>query len=135
MTDRLHSRRVRDNFMEEEVTQFNNVFDFSGSYRGSYDGRDARVTIQEGAAGVRSPNTLFTVTFTDIQRNEIYQGIASVPEGVLDIHVLSDFTLDRSGGGGSIYWSRLYLHTWDISYMSGVSLWADTEYGMSYRRD
>jgi hypothetical protein len=44
--------------MEEEVAQFNNVLDFSGSYRGSYDGRDARVTIQEGAAGVRSPNTL-----------------------------------------------------------------------------
>jgi hypothetical protein len=54
---------------EEDVAQFNNVFDFSGSYRGSYDGRDARVTIQEGATGVRSPNTLFTITFTDIQRN------------------------------------------------------------------
>lgn len=117
------------------MAQFNNVLDFTGSYRGSYDGRDSRVTIQEGAAGIKSFNLLFTVTFTDLQRNETYQGIASVPEGVLDVHVLSDFTLDRSGGGGSIYWSRLHLHTWDVSYMSGVSVWDNTEYGMSFRRD
>ncbi len=117
------------------MAQFRNVLDFTGSYRGSYDGRDAHVTIEEGASGVRSPNTLFTVTYTDLQNNEVYQGIASVPEGVLDVHVLSDFTLDKLGGGGSVYWSRLYLHTWDTSYMSGVSLWANTEYGMSYRRD
>ena len=118
------------------MTQFKDVFDFSGSYHGSYDGRDARVTIQEGGApGTVGFNTEFTVTFTDIQRNEIYQGIASVPEAALDVHVLSDFTLDRSGGGDSIHWSRLHLHTWDISYMSGVSLWAGTEYGMSFRRD
>lgn len=117
------------------MTQFHNIFDFSGSYRGSYDGRDGRVTIEQGAAGVRSFNTLFTVTFTDLQRNEVYKGVASVPEGVLDVHVLSDFTLDRVGGGDFVYWSRLYLHTWDTSYMSGVSLWNNTEYGMSYTRD
>jgi hypothetical protein len=124
-----------DDAKEEEVTQFHNILDFRGSYHGSYDGRDAHVTIEQGAAGVSSFNTLFTVTFTDLQRNEVYEGVASVPEGVLDVHVLSDFTLDRVGGGDSVYWSRLYLHTWDTSYMSGVSLWNNTEYGMSYTRD
>ena len=127
--------RIGTDITEEDVAQFKNVLDFTGSYHGSYDGRNVTVTIQEGATGIRAFDTLFTVTFTDLLRNEVYQGVASVPEGVLDVHVLSDFTLDKVGGGDSIHWSRLYLHTWDISYMSVVSLWANAEYGMSYTRD
>ena len=94
------------------MAQFNNVNDFVGSYSGSYDGRQAEVTIEAGAQGVVSFNTLFTVTFTDLDRNEQYQGIATVPETVIDTHIFSDFTLNRVGGNGSVYWSRLYLHTW-----------------------
>jgi hypothetical protein len=121
--------------MEERMAQFNNVNDFVGSYSGSYDGRQAEVTIEAGAQGVVSFNTLFTVTFTDLDRHEQYQGIATVPEGVIDTHIFSDFTLNRVGGSGSVYWSRLYLHTWDTSYMSGVSVWDNIEFGMSFRRD
>ncbi len=122
-------------FMEEIMAQFNNVNDFVGSYSGSYDGRHAEVTIMAGAQGVVSFNTLFTVTFTDLDRNEQYQGIAAVQEGAIDTHIFSDFTLNRVAGNGSVYWSKLYLHTWDTSYISGVSVWNNIEFGMSFRRN
>ncbi len=65
--------------------------------------------------------------------NETYRGIATIPEAVIT-HIMSDFQLDRVGGNGSVYWRRLFLHTWDISYLSGVSVWNNTEYGMSFQR-
>ena len=89
------------------MAQFNNVNDFVGSYSGSYDGRHAEVTIMAGAQGVVSFNTLFTVTFTDLDSNEQYQGIAAVPEGAIDTHIFSDFTLNRVAGNGSVYWSSV----------------------------
>ena len=66
-------------------------------------------------------------------RNETYQGIATIPEAVVT-HIVSDFQLDRVGGSGSVYWSRLFLHTWNISYLSGVSVWNNTEFGISFTR-
>jgi hypothetical protein len=119
--------------MEKMMANFQGIGDFVGTYRGSYDGRNAQVTIEAGAPGIVSFNSLFTVTFTDLDRNETYQGIATIPEAVVT-HIMSDFQLNRLGGNGSVYWSRLFLHTWDISYLSGVSVWNNTEYGMSFTR-
>jgi hypothetical protein len=115
------------------MANFQGIGDFVGTYRGNYDGRNAQVIIQAGAEGIVSFNSLFTVTFTDLDRNETYKGIATIPEAVIT-HIMSDFQLDSVGGNGSVYWSRLFLHTWDIAYLSGVSVWNNTEYGMSFRR-
>jgi hypothetical protein len=119
--------------MENMMANFKGIGDFVGTYRGSYDGRNAQVIIQEGAEGEVSFNSLFTVTFTDLDRNEIYKGIVSTPEGVVT-HSMSNFQLNRVGGNGSLFWSKLLLHTWDISYLSGVSVWNNTEFGMSFKR-
>lgn len=116
------------------MAQFKSVLDFVGSYNGNYDGRNAHVTIEEGVAGEVSFNILYTITFTDLDRNETYKGVTSSPEGVLDLHVFSNITLQQVNGNGSVYWSKLYLHTWDIAYMSGVSVWNGIEYGMSFKR-
>jgi hypothetical protein len=114
------------------MAQFHATTDFIGNYRGSYDGRNAAVTI----ASVISFNTVLRITFTDLDRNETYMGEWVVPEGspVPVTHILANLTLNRVGGSGQIYWSKLYLHTWNISYMSGVSVWNNTEFGMSFAR-
>lgn len=115
------------------MATFQSINDFIGTYQGSYDGRNAQVIIEAGSQGIVSFNTLFTVTFTDFDRNEVYKGIVTLPEAVVT-HIMSDFQLDNMEGHGSVYWSRLLLHTWNISYLSGVSIWNNTEFGMSFTR-
>jgi hypothetical protein len=112
------------------MAQFHSTTDFVGSYRGSYDGRNASVTI----TSVFSFNTVLAITFTDLDRNETYQGEWSAPEGSPPTHVLTDLTLQQVGGSGQLSWSRLHLHTWNTSYLSGVSVWNNTEFGMSFTR-
>ena len=75
------------------MANFQGINDFVGTYRGSYDGRNAQVIIVAGADGTVSFNSLFTVTFTDLDRNETYKGIATIPEAVIT-HIFSDFQLD-----------------------------------------
>jgi len=118
--------------MEKVMAKFHSIRDFVGTYRGNYDGRNAEVMIIEGAEGLVSYKHLLTVTFTELDRQETYKGVATLPEAAIT-HILSDFHLD-SVTGNRVYWRRLFLHTWDISYLSGVSVWNNTEYGMSFRR-
>ena len=112
------------------MAQFHSTDDFIGSYHGSYDGRNASLAITSGI----SFNTILRITFKDLDRNETYEGQWSAPETSPETHILADMTLNRVGGSGQVYWSKLYLHTWNTSYMSGVSVWNNIEFGMSFTR-
>ncbi len=112
------------------MAQFSGYLDFIGIYNGSYDGRKAQVEIFP--PGGPFPPYVFIVTFTDIDRNETYEGV--VNQNNISAHIISAIDLTLRGGGNMIHWSKLLLHTWDISYMSGISVWNNTEYGMSFTR-
>ncbi len=112
------------------MAQFQSTDDFVGSYQGSYDGRNASVLITSAF----SFNTVLNIMFEDLDRNETYEGLWSAPEGSPPTHILADITLNQVGGSGQVYWSKLYLHTWNTSYMSGVSVWNNIEFGMSFTR-
>jgi hypothetical protein len=113
------------------MAQFRNTDDFIGSYHGSYDGRNASLSI----TSVISFKTVLEITFKDLDRNETYEGQWGAPtETSPETHILANITLNQVGGSGQIYWSKLYLHTWNTSYMSGVSVWNNIEFGMSFTR-
>ena len=52
------------------MAQFRNTDDFIGSYHGSYDGRNASISI----TSVISFKTVLEITFKDLDRNETYEG-------------------------------------------------------------
>src|SRR5271166_2271464 len=100
------------------MTQFANAEDFVGEYVGVYDGRQASLTISR----VKETDTLL-ILFKDVDRNQEYEGLYSVPLGS-DIHTLGPINLyDTHDANNAIYWSILNLHTWDINYLSGLSFW------------
>lgn len=108
------------------MAQFNNVHDFTGSYVGSYDGRQGNIFIQ-----VRDDRSIH-INFMDVTRGSLYRG----DHGPVDqnSHVLQDITLHPTSGQEDIHWSRLHLHTWNTDYLSGVGIWHGQEYGMSFSR-
>ncbi|VVB96654.1 Uncharacterised protein [uncultured archaeon] len=115
---------------ELNMTNFKNPQDFFGSYIGYYDGRNAKLVI--GDVKADSPWPMFHLTFTDLDRNEVYVGTHQHRGN--QGHVLTDIKLNKKGGGGAVNWSRLHLHTWDIAHLSGVSLWNGIEFGMYFKR-
>ena len=112
------------------MASFTSPSNFYGSYTGSYDGRDAQLVI--GDLKDDSPSPSFHLRFTDLDRNEVYVG--SHVETGQHGHILTNITLNKFGGGGSVTWSRLYLHTWNIAFLSGVSVWNNISFGMSFSR-
>jgi hypothetical protein len=107
-------------------TSFENFF---GTYVGSYDGRQAQLIIKSLETDGLVPKC--QVTFIDIDRNQTYKGTAE--EGDYP-HILSDLVLYEVGGQEIATWSKLFLHNWNISYISGVSVWNDIEFGMFFTR-
>jgi len=62
------------------------------------------------------------------------RGEWATAEGSPATHILADITLNQVGGSGQVHWAKLYLHSWNISCMSGVSVWNNTEFGMPFTR-
>src|SRR5438552_3179003 len=93
-------------YQEGTMARFHSTDDFIGSYQGSYDERNASVSI----ASVISFNTVLQITFTDLDRNETHEGLWSAPETSPATHILADITLNQVGGSGQVSWSKLYLH-------------------------
>jgi hypothetical protein len=114
------------------MAQFSSARDFLGSYQGFYDGRNALIRIVE--EGLGNQPLSFAVEFTDTDRNETYIGSARPHQNDINAHALDAFDLTTFGGQNVIHWSKLLLHTWNTSYVSGVSVWNNTEYGMSFTR-
>ncbi len=98
------------------MAQFRSIVDFEGFYTGSYDGRQAEVEIVER------------------ERNLEYSTNFQVSPQDSTTHVLRNITLHAVTGTGDIHWSRLHLHTWDTNFLSGVSIWNNQEFGMSFSR-
>jgi len=79
------------------------------------------------------------ITFEELDRDERYdnEGIGRQHVETTDgsSHILHDIELFRPDGEGKVLLKRLYLHTWDVDYLSGISEWNGIEYGLSFKRE
>jgi hypothetical protein len=110
------------------MTNFTGYQNFIGVYSGSYDGRNAQLVISD-LKDDSAINRLH-VEFTDVDRGETYSGLVTVASP--SDHILSGIEL--SGGGKTVYWPRLLIHTWNVRFVSGESTWNGHEFGMSFTR-
>jgi hypothetical protein len=112
------------------MTTFTGYQNFIGSYAGSYDGRQARLMISDLKDDSTTDRLHFE--FTDVDRNETYVGLVNV--GTPSDHVLTNISLAEKQGGKTVFWSRLFVHTWNVLFLSGESVWNGHEFGMSFTR-
>ena len=112
------------------MTTFTGYQNFIGSYLGSYDGRNARLVISDLKDD--SATNRLHLEFTDVDRGETYVGLVNVA-GPSE-HILSGIKLSQPHGGKTVSWSRLLVHTWNVRFLSGESVWNGREFGMSFTR-
>jgi len=115
------------------MAQFRSIVDFEGFYTGSYDGRQAEVEIVVSHPTAGQPIGI-SMKFVERERNLEYSTNFQVSPQDSTTHVLRNITLHAVTGTGDIHWSRLPLHTWDTNFLSGVSIWNNQEFGMSFSR-
>ena len=115
------------------MAQFSSIVDFNGFYTGSYDGRQAELEIVVSHPVTDQPISL-ALKFVDRDRNQEYSANVHLGFQEHTTHILRDITLHAAGGSSDIQWSRLHLHTWNTNYLSGVSIWNNQEFGMSFSR-
>lgn len=112
------------------MTTFTGYQNFIGSYSGSYDGRNARLVISDLKDD--SPVARLHLEFTDVDRGETYVGLVTV--GTPGDHMLSGIKLSQKQGSKTVSWSRLLIHTWNVRFLCGESVWNGREFGMSFTR-
>lgn len=120
--------------LRAHISMLNNVpegnrwkANWNGYYTGWYDGRRASLVIMANGSTVG-------ITFKDIDRNETYAATYNVGD-ISSTHEMTNITLQPFVQGHSpLHWSKLLLHTWNMNYVSGVSMWNGQEYGMSFSR-
>lgn len=115
------------------MTKFQRYSDFLGRYEGSHDGRRARLTIGDTKAD--SPWPTFLITLEDLDRNQEFRNLHQQRSEASDgKHVLTNINLTERHSGHRKRYRKLYLHTWDTDYLTGISVWRNREFGASFER-
>ena len=115
--------------------QFESTLDFGGNYVGRFDGRNGRLEVNQVYA-IYPPNSYsFVVTFIDLDRNQTFSnsGNAHIEDTGPQGHKITNLVL-YGPQGAQVTFSRLLLHTWDIDFISGESVWNGQEYGAFFTR-
>jgi hypothetical protein len=112
------------------MARFKGWQDFFGTYIGEYDGRNAKLEI--GDLKGDYPGPMFHIVFTELERGEVYVGTHA--EKGNHGHIMTNITLKLKGGNNTVSWPKLFLHTWNTDFISGISTWNGIEFGMSFRR-
>ncbi|MFI9240586.1 hypothetical protein [Streptomyces sp. NPDC053079] len=108
--------------------QFQDVRQFKGTWLGSYDGRNARLTITVVGVG---PG-FFHVGFEYVDLDRSLRYTASLDGIAASTRQFHNLILN---GPDQLLWPRLSLHTWNTDYLSGVSQWSNADYGFSFARE
>jgi endonuclease/exonuclease/phosphatase family metal-dependent hydrolase len=104
------------------------VEEWIGSYSGFNDGRNAKLTIK------RSDQWL-EFTLADLDRNVTFTGSTEISaQESSPPHILENLQLTASDGNTKEI-VRLFLHTWDIHYISGYNVWNSTYYGSFFVKE
>ncbi|WP_141522458.1 hypothetical protein [Bacillus toyonensis] len=117
--------------------QFSSPLDFTGKYRGKYDGRNALLEFWS-VFNIFRPGTKYSfgIKFIDLDRGLTFanNGHQLIQDMAGHFHVIKNFNIPLEGGHGYVNFSRLLMHTWDTDYISGESSWNGQEYGMFFVR-
>ncbi len=111
------------------VVRFQNVTQFYGNYKGHIDGRNAKLKIE------RTPAGKVAYTLVDLDRNVTFTAQTnglSVDDA--RPHAMRSVTLRSADGRHTKTIGGLYLHTWNINYMSGYTVWNGKQYGSYFVR-
>jgi hypothetical protein len=123
----------------DEPRRFASTQDFTGKWVGSYDGRNARLTITVKPHDGDADAFDVTIVFEEVDRDSRYDNDAKdrlhTEKPGATPHILHEIELQPAAGDEKVLLKRLYLHTWNVDYLSGVSEWNGTEYGFSFKRD
>lgn len=105
--------------------------DFYGVYEGSWDGRRARLTIDDRVGDF--PEFICNITLEDLDRSTIYR--ANSVKHAEHTYMFRDVTLKGiRGTKGSKLIKIMLLHTWNTNYLSGMDIWSNREFGFSFKR-
>jgi predicted ester cyclase len=109
--------------------------DFAGCYKGSFDGHpDGRLEIDLIRIAGSSTNFYFSVFYTDSAGHSWYPQAIVGRDDTNDGNIIPSFHLLGSSGQEDIYIDKLYLHTWDIQFLSGISSWHGSQFGLTFTR-
>jgi len=113
--------------------------DWTGTYNGRNDGRNARLIIKPAGVGVKRFKVFqkFDVTLKDQDRNTTFRGTGFVQAvgNQSERHQMKFFSpLAEAGGSGDKIVSRLLIHTGDRNFISGNTIFNDSPFGMFFKR-
>ncbi len=109
---------------------FREADDWLGTYLGSWDGRPSRLTITRYGSNGYTIAVQGTAPGSD--RYEMSTTRLPNRSGHRE-HVLSGLLLG-TGDGKSSTIGKMMMHTWNKNYISGTSIWRNTEYGFYFVR-
>jgi hypothetical protein len=113
------------------MATFTSPDDFFGTYDGRWDGRRARLTIDDRVGD--SGRWLCNITLEDLDRDAKYR--ASHVTHSDKKHIFRDLELaGLRGTRGTKRIKLLTLHTWDVDFLSGHDVWNGTEFGFAFER-
>jgi hypothetical protein len=122
-----------------KLARFTSFQDWAGDYVGHYDGRSAKLKIIVDRVVWNTARFTTSIQFTDSSGHTWMEEVDAGRSHAADEHVIRDVTLisyepSALPGRSSLSWPRLLIHTWDVNYLSGISLWSGSEFGMSWTR-
>ncbi|MGB0930954.1 MAG: hypothetical protein ACPGVB_09270 [Chitinophagales bacterium] len=111
------------------VNKFNNIGDFFGIYMGRLDGRKAKLTIARTSSGK------CLIELVDLDRNVTFKTVRDyLPFNVFRHHEVKQVTLRSEDGRSTKVLKKMYMHTQNTNYISGITTWKNKEYGMFFVR-
>ena len=111
------------------MANFTGPNDFFGEYEGKWDGRDARLTIDDRVGDFS--DFLCNITLQDGDSTFRASNVTNS-----DIaHAIVEVELSGIGStSGSKDIAILIMHTWDIDQISGYDVWSEQPYGFWFTR-
>ncbi len=111
------------------AVRFQNITQFYGNYTGHIDGRNAKLKIE------RTPAGKVAYTLVDTDRNVTFKAQTnSISVDDARPHAMRSVTLRSTDGRHTKTIGGLYLHTWNINYISGYTIWNGKEFGSYFVR-
>lgn len=113
------------------MNNFQGPNDFLGVYEGSWDGRRARLTIDDKVGDVAV--FICNITLEDLERNTTYR--ANSVRHAEHKYMFRDVRLKGIRGTTSSKFVKIMLlHTWNTDHLSGMDIWSDREFGFAFQR-
>ena len=117
------------------MATFFGTHQWAGNYQGVIDGRPAKLGISGIFAKYPPRDYQFNIKVTDFAGSVF----SAEPVGLIfpvggQGRILPGFGLWNRDGTAGVAFSRLLLHTWDVDYMSGETVWNNQLFGCYFKR-